>query len=120
MHVLVSAILKLSRQTKIPEGRKVYRGLSGMVLDDKWFCPDARGSCGGVEKGFLSTTLKKEIAMQYSGIAKRSGGIILEIDVGNIDCGALLDFISQYPGELRVPLALDTSSIFVGSLRRLN
>ena len=63
-----------------------------MVLDDKWFRPDVRGSCGGVEKGFLSTTLKNEIAMQYSGVAKKSGGIILEIDVGNIDCGALLDF----------------------------
>ena len=99
IHVLVSAIIKLAQQTKVPQGRKVYRGLGGIILDEKWFTPDQRGTRGGVEFGFLSTTLNRHVALEYSGV-KMNRGIILEIDVGAIDCGALLDYISQYPGEL--------------------
>jgi NLR family CARD domain-containing protein 3 len=95
--VLVSAVLKLSQNTKIPHGRRVYRGLGGMVLDDKWFVQDKRNTRGGVELGFLSTTLNRSTALEYSGV-KRGRGIVLEIDVGAIDCGAQLDCLSQYPG----------------------
>ena len=83
-------MLKLSQITKVPQGRRVYRGLGGMVLDDKWFVQDKRNTRGGVELGFLSTTLNRSTALEYSGV-KRGRGIILEIDVGAIDCGAQLD-----------------------------
>jgi NLR family CARD domain-containing protein 3 len=97
IHVLVSAVLKLSQTTKVPQGRRVYRGLGGMVLDDKWFRSDERNTRGGVELGFLSTTLNRSTALESSGV-KKGRGIVLEIDVGAIDCGAQLDCLSQYPG----------------------
>ena len=42
------------------------------------FEQDFRGTCGGVELGFLSTTLNKEVALQYSG-ATRKRGTIFEV-----------------------------------------
>ena len=99
IHILVSAIMKLSQQTKVPDGRKVSRGLGGMVLDSKWFNKDSRNTRGGVELGFLSTTTNRRTALEYSGVRK-GRGIVLDIDVGAIDNGAQLDFLSQYPGNL--------------------
>jgi NLR family CARD domain-containing protein 3 len=95
IHTLVSAILKLSRNAKIPVNRKVYRGLSGMKLNDKWFKADIRGVRGGVEKAFLSTSENRETALQYMG---KRNGILLEIEVGAVDCGAQFQALSQYPG----------------------
>jgi hypothetical protein len=59
IHVLVSAILKLARRTRIPRNRKAYRGLGRMRLGGEWFRPDARGARSGVELGFMSTTLSR-------------------------------------------------------------
>ena len=101
VHVLVSAVLKLSKTTKGPPGRRVYRGLGGMVLDEKWFKSNERNTRGGVELGFLSTTLNQSTALEYSGV-KKGRGIVLEIDVGAIDCGADLKELSQYPGMYSV------------------
>lgn len=67
------------------------------MLDDKWFKSDERNTRGGVELGFLSTTLNQSTALEYSGV-KKGKGIVLEIDVGAIDCGADLKNLSQYPG----------------------
>jgi hypothetical protein len=97
IHVLVSACLKLSRKTRVPPGRRVFRGLGRMVLGPEWFAGDARGVRSGVELGFLSTTVSQDVALEYSG-ASQGTGIILEFDVGAIDCGARLDSLSQYPG----------------------
>jgi hypothetical protein len=97
IHTLISAVMKLSRTTRVPDGRKVSRGLGGMVLDAKWFRPDKRNTRGGVELGFLSTTMNRKTALEYSGV-KKGRGIVLDIDVGSIDNGAQLDFLSQYPG----------------------
>jgi hypothetical protein len=70
-----------------------------MVLGPEWFESDARGVRSGVELGFLSTTLSESVALEYSGV-KSGTGIILEFNVGAIDCGARLDSISQYPGVI--------------------
>ena len=87
IHALVSAVLKLARVTPVPEGRVVYRGLGGMVLDEEvWFRRDERGCRGGVELGFLSTTASREVAVQYSG-ADRDRGIVFEIGVGQVRPG---------------------------------
>jgi hypothetical protein len=75
------------------------RGLGGMVLDDRWLTKDDRGVRGGVELGFLSTTTKREVALEYSGVDKNRG-TVFEIDIGAVDCGAKLDSLSQYPGEV--------------------
>ena len=68
-----------------------------MVLDDKWFVEDERGTKGGVELGFLSTTMRRDVAVEYSGIKHRRG-VVMDIDIGAIDSGAILDHLSQYPG----------------------
>ena len=98
IHTLVSAVVKTSKKTKIPASRKVYRGLSGMLLDERWLVGDERSVKGGVEYGFLSTTQNKRVAMEYSGVRKNRG-VVFEMEVGAIDCGAELESISQYPGE---------------------
>ncbi len=98
IHTLVSAVVKLSRKTVIPVSRKVYRGLGGLTLDDQWFEEDERGVKGAVELGFLSTTFNRSVALMYSGV-KRNKGVVFEIDIGSIDCGAQLNNVSQYPGE---------------------
>jgi hypothetical protein len=100
IHVLVSATLKLSRKTRIPRGRKAFRGLGNMKLGTEWFAPDARGARSGVELGFMSTTLSRHVALEYSGARWGEVGTVLEFDVGAVDCGAQLDSLSQYPGSL--------------------
>ena len=119
IHTLVSAVVKTSMVTDIPVSRKVYRGLSGMLLDDRWMVGDGR-SKGGVEYGFLSTTLNESVAMEYSG-ARKDRGVVFEMEVGAIDCGADLKSISQYPGEAELlfgPLthleAVNTRIKFIG------
>ena len=56
----------------LPEGRVVYRGLGGMVLDEEVLFRRVRRGChGGVELGFLSTAASREVAVQYSGARPR-------------------------------------------------
>ena len=69
-----------------------------MRLGDEWFVKNERGSSCGVELGFMSTTLKRSMAISYSGVMDRGRGCIFEFDVGAVDCGAFLDALSQYPG----------------------
>jgi hypothetical protein len=55
----------------------------------------------------MSTTTAMETAFEYSGVADQRG-TVLEIEVGRVDVGASLSFLSQYPGEkeyLMQPLA---------------
>ena len=95
---LVSAVLKLSRQTKLPQGRNVFRGLGSMKLDDDWFVKNDRGVITGVELGFMSTTLDRDVATEYSGVKRGEVGAVMEFGVGAVDLGAQLDEISQYQG----------------------
>ena len=46
----------------------------------------------------MSATTNKETAFEYSGV-KNERGTVLEIEVGRIDAGASISFLSQYPGE---------------------
>ncbi len=55
-------------------------------------CPPA------VEFGLMSTTTDRATAAAYSGVAKNRG-IVLEIAVGEVDKGASISFLSQYPAE---------------------
>ena len=51
---------------------------------------------GGVERAFMSTTTKREIAIQYSG---NKTPTIFQINIGQVDMGASLNLLSQYQGE---------------------
>ena len=85
--------------TSIPPGRKVSRGLGSMKLDKSWFVKNQRGVISGVELGFMSTTLDRKVAMQYSGIEYKKAGTIMVFQVGAVDLGARLGTMSQYPGN---------------------
>jgi hypothetical protein len=52
-----------------------------------------------VEFGLMSATINKEAAFAYSGVTSQRG-TVLEIEVGRIDAGASISFLSQYPGEM--------------------
>ncbi len=70
IHCLVSAVTKISRVTKIPDGLVLYRGLGGVHLPDSFLKGGEAGFKCFVEWGFMSTTSNKDIAVQYTGIAK--------------------------------------------------
>eukprot|EP00300_Choanocystis_sp_HF-7_P008631 c16014_g1_i3.p1 GENE.c16014_g1_i3~~c16014_g1_i3.p1 ORF type:complete len:739 (-),score=116.90 c16014_g1_i3:77-2293(-) len=70
--VLVSAVQKLCRASKILEGVALYRGLGSFKesdLPEHFLTPDERGCRGFTEWGFMSTTANREVALHtYSGV----------------------------------------------------
>ena len=62
---------------------------------------------------FMSTTKSREIAMAYAGGAKGSG-LLFEIQMGLIDRGAELGWLSQYPAESEILFAPLTGLEIVG------
>jgi hypothetical protein len=99
--VLVSAVQKLCRYTRIPEGTLLYRGLGGKAdLPDIFFLVDKQGCSGYAEWGFLSTTSDRDVALGYSGVReRRSKAMVMVIETSAIDRGADISEFSQYPGE---------------------
>jgi hypothetical protein len=101
IYVLISAVITIARETRIPSGVKLYRGLGG----DRNFPPcfykcDAKGRKGIVEWGLMSTTANKAMAIQYSGIKQgKPFPTIFEIVSGTVDRGADISAFSQYPGK---------------------
>eukprot|EP00961_Rhodomonas_salina_P077825 1044533-Rhodomonas_salina.1 len=63
--VLVSAMQKLRIINPLPPGRTVYRGFHALTVPESFKREDARGNRGGVEFGFLSTSISKEQAIGY-------------------------------------------------------
>ena len=60
--VLVSAVQKIARRMKLPEGLRLYRGLGGLVdLPKEFFTADLQGRKGFVEWGFVSTTSDEQV-----------------------------------------------------------
>lgn len=88
-----SVIVKSSKLTK---AAKVYRGVSGGVLPDVFMKPDEYGVRGGVDVAFMSTTSSRDVAVEYAkpkSVGKPS--IIFEMEMGMVDRGAELGWISQ-------------------------
>ena len=101
IYVLVSAIQKLSRSVKIQDGLMLYRGLGGVIdLPKTMNKSNEVGSRGFAEWGFMSTTTKRSVALQYSGVKEcRPKAMMLSIRTGAIDRAACLHEYSQYPQE---------------------
>jgi WD40 repeat protein len=99
--VLVSAVQKLSRFTRIPLGTLLYRGLGGRVDLPVIFSQiDDKGCSGYAEWGFLSTTSNRDVALGYSGVKeRRPKAMVMVIETSSIDRGADISEFSQYPGE---------------------
>lgn len=116
IHAIVSAVIKLSRIWKLPHDRKVYRGLGGMLLPEKFWKEDQFGCRGGVELALMSTTIKRDVAIQYSGTEK-GRPTIFEIEVGQVDRGASLSWVSQYPMEEEIVMPPLSNLEVVGDAR---
>ena len=103
---IISGITKLSRFAKVPENRKVYRGLSDVRPTEDWIASKNKRISVGVELGLQSTTRDINKAIEYAQHTHSDGRpkrpIIFEIDVGRVDIGASLECISQYPHEKEI------------------
>ena len=89
IHAINSCVLKLS---KLTVACKVWRGFSGATLPTNFFEANAEGVRGGIEYGFSSTTIDRLQAMHY---ASGKASTIFEMDMGLIDRGANLSWLSQ-------------------------
>mmetsp|Transcript_16318 Transcript_16318/g.32639 ORF Transcript_16318/g.32639 Transcript_16318/m.32639 type:complete len:1094 (+) Transcript_16318:115-3396(+) len=103
IHVINSALIKISRITSILGNRKVLRGFSGLKVPDCFREPDEYGCQGGIEAGFLSTSTDSKQAVGY---IKHEHGMpqMFEMTVGQVDRGASISWISLFPGEEEVLL----------------
>lgn len=105
IHACSSALIKLS---KLEKAETLYRGSQNGVLPPCFWKVNEAGVKGGVEFGFLSTTKKLDVAMQYVAGGRATAATIFEIKTGMIDRGADLSPFSQYPHEEEIcfpPLA---------------
>jgi hypothetical protein len=101
IYAAASGLRKLSFLTAIPRTRKVYRGMAGYKLPQKFEQAREGGGRGGVEFAFMSTTTKLEVAVSYIPDGKALP-MLFEFEVGDVDRGSSVSFISQYPGEEEV------------------
>jgi hypothetical protein len=103
IHAIASALIKIAHVSKLPEDRKVYRGMAGVVLPDRFRVPDEHGCRGGVELGFLSTSTDKDQALHYIDMS-RGLPTLFEIELGQVDRGGDLEWASQFPTEKEILL----------------
>jgi len=102
IHAIVSGIIKLASVWKIPIGRVVFRGLSGILLPEQFWDEDAYGAKGGVEFGIMSTTTSMAVAVQYSSHGQVP--TVFQIEIGQVDRGAELSWISvRHPIQRHFP-----------------
>jgi NLR family CARD domain-containing protein 3 len=95
-HVINSAIVKLS---KLTIATKVYRGVGGGVLPESFWRPNEQGVKGGIELAFMSTTFERGVAMKYAKSDSGKPALVFEMQMGMVDRGAELGWVSQYPHE---------------------
>jgi hypothetical protein len=102
IHVLVSALQKISRVMKMEKEMTLYRGLGWDAdLPELFFRTDDHGCSGFTEWGFMSTTSRKEVAIEYSRVQEGNPlPRVLIINTGSIDRGACIKEFSQYEAEV--------------------
>ena len=97
--VLVSAVQKIARHTAIAPGTLLYRGLGGKNTLPERFTSgddDYNKAKGFTEWGFMSTTAKRSVAVQYSGAKDgRPQAMIMEMEPNAVDRGACISSFSQ-------------------------
>jgi len=114
--MLTSAVMKLRKRTILDGDRLVHRGLSGGELPLEWVLEGFLGTKGGAEKAFMSTSKNRTEAAKYA-----AGGVnptLLQMPLGQVDKGADISQLSQYPGEAEV-LFPPHSNIEVEGMPRL-
>ena len=98
LHLINSAVVKLGKLTEVGT---VYRGLHSKSLPETFTKNDPHGVRGGVEFAFMSTTKKREVALPYANLDKVQP-MVFQIQMGMVDRGADLSWMSQYPHEKEV------------------
>ena len=98
-HAINSCIVKNSKLTK---ATKVFRGVSGGMLPKSFWEANDQGVRGGIEAAFMSTTYDRNVAMQYASGNEGKPALVFEMQMGMIDRGAELGWLSQYPHEAEV------------------
>ena len=78
---------------------QVYRGISGKALPKEFWDANDFGVRGGVENAFMSTTLDRTVAMGYASGDETKMGIVIEVQQGQVNRGADMSWLSQYPHE---------------------
>ena len=125
IHAINSCVIKGS---KLMKAVKVYRGFTGAKLPSSFWERDAFNCRGGVEFGFSSTTVERAQAEHY---ATGRASTLFEMDMGLVDKGCDLSWLSQYPHEREVlfpPLtgievlgsSVDGSSLIIATRLALN
>lgn len=102
IHVINSALIKLS---KLQKAETVYRGIQGGILPSAFWKKNDVGVCGGIEFGFLSTTMDADVAMGYAQGGNGRAATVFEIKMGMVDRGADISIFSQYPHEKEICFA---------------
>ena len=97
-HVINSVIVKCS---KLTQAAKVFRGVAGGVLPNEFWTPNAQGVRGGIEGAFMSTTYARDVAVDYATSSGKPS-MIFELQMGMVDRGAELGWLSQYAHEAEV------------------
>jgi hypothetical protein len=99
--VLVSAVMKVAKCTRIPQGTLLYRGLGGLLdLPDHFFRVDENGASGFVDWGFIAMTSDRNVALEYSGVKqRRPKAMVMVVEISSVDRGADISEFNQYPGE---------------------
>ena len=103
LHACSGLLCKLGRLTS---AAKVYRGISGGALPKTFFEKNEFNVRGGIEYAFTSTTLNREVAVKYASSGKV--GMIIEVQMGMVDRGAELTWLSQVCHTLSAPPARET------------
>ena len=96
IHAINSCVLKLSKLTR---AAKVYRGFQGSMLPAQFWSKNEFNVAGGCEYGFTSTTTDRAQAMHY---AQGCASTVMEMQMGMVDRGAELSWVSQYPHEAEI------------------
>ena len=101
LHVINSGLLKLSR---IQPAVRIYRGMSGVKLPPSFIeSDDYKCVRGGVEYGFMSFSTESSVAERYARLGDNaSSSTVIEAEMGLVDRGAALDWLSQYPEEREI------------------
>ena len=95
IHVINSGIVKMG---KLSRAQRVYRGISGGSLPASFMHANESGVRGGIDMAFSSTTVDKHVALTYASSGGRAG-VVLTAQMGMVDRGASLEWLSQYPHE---------------------
>jgi hypothetical protein len=74
-----------------------------MALGREFLERDRQGCIGGSERGFMSTSPKRDVALGYTGILKdKDVPTLFEIEVGKTSIGADVSELSQFEAEKEV------------------